>query len=86
MSELHCLAQFFEQMPLQHSSPVDVQSDDCVHAFGHGSKAGSRQSPETLNAGSIFLTDVQQTSPVLVWQVELVVHAFGHWLGGRQTD
>jgi hypothetical protein len=35
LSELQDLGQLIEQMPLQQSSPVEVQSLDCVHVLGH---------------------------------------------------
>jgi hypothetical protein len=37
LSVWHVLGQVCWQMPLQHSSPVDAQSVDAVHALGHGS-------------------------------------------------
>ena len=86
LSDLHCLGQLVEQIPSQQSSPLDVQSLDCVHGLGHASKAGLRQSPEALKFGSTLFTDVQQTSPLAVWQSELDEHAFGHSFGGRQID
>jgi hypothetical protein len=84
LSEVHDLGQLFEQMPLQQSSPVDVQSLDCVHDLGHGWYAGLRHNPPALRDGSNLVTDVQQTSPMLVWQSELVEHALGHWFVGKQ--
>ena len=35
LSELHDLGQLVWQMPSQQSSPVEVQSVDCVHVLGH---------------------------------------------------
>jgi hypothetical protein len=63
LSELHDLGQLFEQMPLQQSSPLEVQSVDCVHDLGHGWNDGLRQSPDALNDGSSLPTEVQQISP-----------------------
>jgi hypothetical protein len=37
LSDWHGLGHVCWQIPLQHSSPVDAQSVDVEHAFGHGS-------------------------------------------------
>jgi hypothetical protein len=37
LSDWHGLGHVFWQIPSQHSSPVDAQSVDAVHALGHGS-------------------------------------------------
>ena len=62
-SDLHDLGQLFEQMPLQQSSPVEVQSLDCVHAFGHVSYAVLRHKPVAVREVSNLAIDVQQISP-----------------------
>jgi len=80
----HALGHVAWQMPLQHSSPVDAQSVDDVHALGQGAYFGSRQSPAAVTVGSMALTDVQHTSPSAVWHSELVAQVFGHSLDGRQ--
>jgi hypothetical protein len=84
LSEVHGFGQVFWHTPLQQSSPVDAQSLDAVHDFGHVSYIGLRQSPAAVTLGSIALTDVQHTSPTLVWQSVLVLHALGHSLPGTQ--
>jgi hypothetical protein len=78
LSEAHDLGQLFWQMPLQQSSPVEVQSLDCMHDLGHAWKVGLRHNPAALRDRSNLVTDVQHTSPMLVWQSELVEHALGH--------
>jgi hypothetical protein len=71
-------------MLLQHSSPVAAQSFDVWHVFGHAAYIGFRQRPEAPSDMSTLFTDVQHTSPMLVLQSVLVLHAFGHSLEGRQ--
>jgi len=83
-SDLHAWGQVFWQIPSQQRSPVAAQSADEVQAVGHGEYVGSRQRPVAVTVGSRACTVVQQTSPRLVWHWELVVHAFGHSLVGRQ--
>jgi hypothetical protein len=80
----HDLGHVAWQMPLQHSSPVDAQSVDEVHALGYGAYFGLRQRPVAVTVGSTALTDVQHTSPTAVWHSELVAQLFGHSLDGRQ--
>jgi hypothetical protein len=84
-SVVHGFGHVCWQTPLQHSSPVDAQSVDVVHALGHGAYAGLRQSPVAVTDASMLWTVVQQTSPALVWQSVLTVQAFGHSFDGRQT-
>jgi hypothetical protein len=84
LSEVQAFGHVFWQTPLQQSSPVDAQSLDVVHDCGHVSYIGLRQSPLAVTVGSIDLTEVQHTSPMLVWQSELVLHALGHSLPGTQ--
>jgi hypothetical protein len=71
-------------MPLQQSSPVEAQSADDVHALGHGSYCGLRQRPAAVRLESTACTEVQHTSPLVVWQSALAVQAFGHSLLGVQ--
>jgi hypothetical protein len=84
-SDLHALGHVVWQIPSQQSWPVDAQSVDDWQAFGQGSNAGLRQRPGALKDESMLFTDVQQTSPWLVWQSELVLHVFGHWFAPVQT-
>jgi hypothetical protein len=77
LSWWHALAQVAEQTPLQQSWPVVVQSADVVHAFGQASYIGFKQSPFVFRLGSIVLTDVQQTSPLVVSHVLESLQAFG---------
>jgi hypothetical protein len=84
LSDLHGLGQVIWHTPLQQSSPVAAQSLELVQDFGQGAYIGLRQRAEALRLGSMLLTEVQQTSPMLVWQSELVVQVFGHSLDGRQ--
>jgi hypothetical protein len=78
------LAHVLEQTPSQQSCPVAAQSVEAVHALGHVSYAGFRQRPGAVTDGSMLCTDVQQTSPLLVWQSELVVQLFGQSFDGTQ--
>jgi hypothetical protein len=84
LSDWHALGHVCWQMPLQHSSPVDAQSVDVVHALGHGEYVGLRHSPDAVTDGSMAWTELQHTSPTLVWHSVLAVHVFGHSLVGRQ--
>jgi hypothetical protein len=78
-SVLHAFGHVDEQMPLQQSWPVAAQSLDAWQALGHVSYCGLRQRPAAVTVGSTLCTEVQQTSPKLVWQSVLVLHALGHW-------
>ena len=84
LSDLHDCGQVCWQIPSQHRSPVAAQSADEVHAVGQGEYVGSRHRPDAVTVESSAWTVVQQTSPRLVWHWELVEHAFGHSLVGRQ--
>jgi hypothetical protein len=85
-SDLHVFGHVLWQMLLQHSSPVAAQSADAVHGLGHDSNIGLRQSPDVDVASDVstLFTDVQQISPIAVWQSVLVEHVFGQSLPGRQ--
>ena len=73
----------------QQRPPAIAQSVDCVHFVGQGSASaafGARQSPVTLalRFGSTLRTDVQQISPIVVLQSELVAQAWGQEFAGVQ--
>jgi hypothetical protein len=86
LSSLHAFGQVAEHVPLQQIAAVVGQSDEVEHDFGHGSYAGFKQRPAALRLGSIVFTEVQHTSPLLVAQSLLVLHAFGHSFAGTQID
>jgi len=73
------------QVPLQHSMPSAVQSDDVVQVLGHGSYWTLRHRPAVLRLGSTEPTEVQQISPLVVLQSLLWVQALGHWLAAVQN-
>ena len=83
-SDWHALGQVLWHTPSQQSCPVAAQSLDVLHALGHVSYIGLRHRPAALRLGSTLLTDVQHTSPMLVWQSLLALQAFGHSLPGKQ--
>jgi hypothetical protein len=85
LSDWHFFGHSCWQVPSQQSSPVVAQSVDVTQDLGHGEYVGFRQSPPTLKLVSSDLMDVQQISPFVVWQSELVAHAFGHSFAPRQT-
>jgi hypothetical protein len=66
LSDMHDLGHSAEQMPWQHSCPVAEQSVSAVHDLGQGSYIGLRHRPLAVSDESTVLTDVQQTSPMLV--------------------
>ena len=74
------------QNPPQQSGVVAVplQSDDWVHALGHGAEVGFRQRPCALRLVSRAATDVQQISPLAVLQPVSEVHAVGQSLAPVQ--
>jgi hypothetical protein len=80
----HCLGQVSAHRPLQQSCPVALQSADVAQATGQASNFGLRQTPLTLSAGSATFADAQQASPVAASQSDVVVHAFGHRVPGKQ--
>ncbi len=84
--DLHCFSQVCWHTPSQQSEPLalPMQSEDCVHAVGHGEYVGFKQSPLVLNVESTFCTLVQQISPEPVLQSLLAEHAFGHAEVGKQ--
>jgi hypothetical protein len=86
LSVLQALGQLERQIPPQQSCAPGTfaQSVDVLHALGHASKAGFRQSPSTVTLESTALTVVQQTSPMEVWQSVLEAQLLGHSDGVRQ--
>jgi hypothetical protein len=80
VSLVHDLGHVAAHRPSQQSasSGVPAQSAEVAHAFGHGWKAGFRQRPAALRAGSTVSTVVQQTSPFVVLHCESAVHDAGH--------
>ena len=82
----HAFGHVAEQTPSQQIGLVllELQSEDVLHAFRHGSVAGFKQSPLATRLGSSAPTDVQQISPWLLLQSESRAHDFGHLLAGVQ--
>jgi hypothetical protein len=83
-SDLQDCGQVAWQMPLQHSSPSERQSLELAHACGHCAYNGFKHRPEAVSDVSSVFAEVQQISPMLVWQSVLVAHCFGHSFAGRQ--
>jgi hypothetical protein len=84
LSDMHGLGQLLEQTPSQQSWPVAAQSVSDMHDLGHGSYIGLRQRPVADRVVSTLCTEVQHTSPMLVWQSVLVPQLFGHSAPGMQ--
>lgn len=80
LSSVHVCAQVAAHRPLQQSSvdPVPAQSDEAVHALGHGWMTGLTQRPFTLRFGSSACTVEQQISPLVVLHCESSVQDAGH--------
>jgi hypothetical protein len=73
------------QIPSQQRASVPLQSFDVVQGFGQDVVLwGFRHRPGTLRLGSILLSVVQHTWPLVVSQSLLVVHDLGQSFAARQ--